>query len=40
VEGYEHMDCLWATDAEYKVWRRIVRVMRGLAKRRDDAESP
>ncbi|KAI8610096.1 Alpha/Beta hydrolase protein [Chytriomyces sp. MP71] len=30
VEGYEHLDCLWATNAEEKVWRRVVRVFEGV----------
>ncbi|KAJ3393907.1 hypothetical protein HDU80_010633 [Chytriomyces hyalinus] len=30
VEGYEHLDCLWATNAEEKVWRRVLRVFEGV----------
>ncbi|KAI9331163.1 Alpha/Beta hydrolase protein [Obelidium mucronatum] len=30
VEGYEHMDCLWAVNAEEKVWRRVLRVFEGV----------
>lgn len=28
VDGYEHMDCLWAVDAESRVWRRVIKVLR------------
>ncbi|KAI9365373.1 Alpha/Beta hydrolase protein, partial [Zopfochytrium polystomum] len=27
IEGYEHLDCLWAVDAESKVWCRIAEVL-------------
>ncbi|KAI9361151.1 Alpha/Beta hydrolase protein [Zopfochytrium polystomum] len=30
VDGYEHMDCLWAVDAGAKVWRRVVKVLEGV----------
>jgi hypothetical protein len=32
IEGYEHMDFLWATDATHTVWPRLVQVWRDLDK--------
>ncbi|KAJ1563853.1 hypothetical protein HK405_000523, partial [Cladochytrium tenue] len=31
VDGYEHMDCLWAVDAPSRVWRRVARVVQRCA---------